>query len=131
MGAFDHIDIEHLMSIQNADVYCFLRLVRKSDSHGPADLAQGRMVGNAGAEPRQFGSDDICTCLVAEEIAFVFQVSNESVGSALVDAGLLGDFAELKARGRPVEGLQDAQYLANHADRGRFGLPAPNYWYLP
>jgi hypothetical protein len=44
-----------------------------------------------------------------------------------MNAGLLGNLAQLQARGGAVEGFEDAQHLAYDTDRSGFGLSSSNH----
>ena len=120
MRALDHVEVEHLVPVQDAEIHGFLGAVGERDGHGPADLPQRGVISNPGAQPCQFRTHDVGAGIVTQKIAFARQMRQESVGSALVNPSLLGDFTKLQPGGRSVQRLQDAQHFSNHADGRRF-----------
>ena len=93
MGALQHFEVKHIVSVQDGEVYRLRGFFRQQHKHWTADLAKGGMVGDSGAQPGQFGSRDVGSSIIAEQIAFAFQVSEESISRALVEARLLRNLA--------------------------------------
>src|SRR5215468_2409551 len=127
----NHIEIEHIMSIDDAEIDGFLGLVRQSGKDRPPNLAQSGVESDSGAEPCEFWTNDVGTGHVAEKIAFLFEMRDETIGGAFVDASLLRDFAELQAVRRSIEGFEDPQNFSDDTDRRGFGFAGTNHRPLP
>src|SRR5262249_806191 len=108
-------------------VDCLFCFVRKRVQNGPRNSAESRMKRNSSAEPCQLWADDICAHSVAEEIAFLFEMRDETIGSAFVDASLLRNFAKLEPVWRSIQRFKNSEDFSYDADWSRFGFTRANH----
>ena len=116
--AFQDVQVEHFPRVKNAKVDGFTGLAPQRFKHRSSQLADGRLIRAVGAQPHQPGADEIRTRQITDQIALSFEVSEEAIGGALVQAGIFGNVTKLKPSRRTIEKIKDLENLREHPDRG-------------
>jgi hypothetical protein len=97
MRTLEHFQVQHFVPIEDGEVHCFRSFFRELPQHRAADLAKRGVIGDSGAKSSQLGPHYIGTRVVTEEIAFAFQMGDESVSRAFVEASLLRNLPQLQS----------------------------------
>ena len=118
MRAFKDVEVEDFVSGKSAEIDGFSGFAPEGFEHRAADFADGGLIGAAGAEVYEAGADEVGSCIVADEITGTFEMSEKTIGSAFVQAGLLGDEAKLEPIVRPVEQIEYGEHLGENTYRG-------------
>jgi hypothetical protein len=129
--AFKHIDVEDLAAIEDCEIYGFPGELPKAVENKAAQSAERGLVRGSGAQPNKLWSDHVGLAFVTEEITGAFEVRDEAVSRALVKRGYVGNVFEGQTLRGTVQDFEDAENLADDADRCGFQLPLTIHEALP
>src|SRR5712671_2651124 len=79
--------------------------------------AKHGLIGNARAQPYEFGTDHVCAIIVAVQITLRFQMCEKTISRALIDCCLFGNVFQAQPCRRGVKRFQESQDLGNNTDR--------------